>query len=404
MRNVGHLFETIMVVAVVATTAAAAPPTAPAGALAPSESARMLRAKDLISDDQWLPAIVELRAAVADPKEQNRDEALFWLAHSQNQAGDLAEAVESLRRLQREFGRSRWSKPAYSLLIELAQKLGRKDVLWRMAPPPPPAPPAATTPLPPRSRGRARPTPLPPAPPAAFPSPAPVDVPPPPPPAAPTPWVAETYLPDGDLRLQALSLLIHTDAQKVIPMLGHMAFESSNLMVARRAVFVLAQSRNPEAQSMVVNVAKRGPEQVRVAAVRELGRFGGPEISDELLQVYVTAKLPVKQQVVKSLGERADAKALLKIAQSESDRYLRDTAIVTLGRAGARDQLRVMYVNASTETREAVIRGLFNARDDDGLIRIAEQEKDPSLRREVLARLRLMGTPKARTYLETLSK
>jgi hypothetical protein len=51
----------------------------------PAESARMTRAKDLISDDQWAAAIPVLRAASTDPKEQNKDEALFWLAHSQNQ-------------------------------------------------------------------------------------------------------------------------------------------------------------------------------------------------------------------------------------------------------------------------------------------------------------------------------
>jgi hypothetical protein len=49
-----------------------------------------------------------------------------------------------------------------------------------------------------------------------------------------------------------------------------------------------------------------------------------------------------------------------------------------------------------------VIRGLFLARDDDGLIRIAGQEKDPELRSEVLNRIRLIGTPKAKEYLQGL--
>ena len=81
------------------------------------------------------------------------------------------------------------------------------------------------------------------------------------------------------LRIQALGQLIKTDAQKVIPILRNIALEPANPGAARRAVFVLAQSRNPEAQSTVVDVAKTGPEPVRVAAIRELGRFGGPEVS-----------------------------------------------------------------------------------------------------------------------------
>src|SRR5688572_30650437 len=76
----------------------AAAASEPAG----SESRRMARAKDLIADEQWPRAIEELRAAAADAKEPNKDEALFWLAHSLNQDNDFAAAVESIRRLERE--------------------------------------------------------------------------------------------------------------------------------------------------------------------------------------------------------------------------------------------------------------------------------------------------------------
>ena len=214
-------------------------------------------------------------------------------------------------------------------------------------------------------------------------------------------WAAETYAQFEDLRVQALGRLIQTDAPKVIPILRNIALEASNPGAARRAVFVLAQSRNPEAQSTVVDVAKTGPEPVRVAAIRELGRFGGPDVSQELLEVYSTGNMPVKRQVVVSLGERADAPSLFRIAQSEHDDRLRDTAILTLSRAGGRDQLRVLFSRASRETRQAVIRGLFMAKDDDGLIWIADQEKDAALRADVLSRLRLMGTPKAKAYLES---
>src|SRR5262245_10498651 len=120
-------------------------------ALEPADSPRLARAKDLISEERWTAAIPELRAALNDRREQNKDEALFWLAHSQNQAGDLAEAVESIRKLQSEYPKSRWKQPAGSLMIELAQKLGRFDVLWQTAVPPTPPPPPGPG-APPRMR------------------------------------------------------------------------------------------------------------------------------------------------------------------------------------------------------------------------------------------------------------
>lgn len=369
----------------------------------PAESKRMERAKDLIADEQWVRAIDELKGAAADPKESNKDEALFWLAHSENQARDAAAAVETIRRLEREFPASRWVHPARSLRLEIAHRLQRSDVLWYTAAPPPPPPPTPLPAAPPRAT-----TPMPappavpgvPAPPsrATTPAAAPATAPPMPPP--PPVWVPEGFLPDMDLRIQALGSLMRTDAPKVIPMLREIALEAGNAGEARRALFVLAQSGRADARSTVVEVAKIGPESVRIAAVRELGRIGGPAIANDLLQVYSSGNERVKYQVVTSLGRRDAAPALMRIAESEKNRTLRDIAIVTLGQAGGRSQLFTLYSTAAADAKRAIVIGLFNAKGEDELIRIAERERDRDIRDEALSRLRLLGTPKAKAYLD----
>ena len=401
---------------------------APAAALPgePGDSQRLEQAKDFIADEQWERAIEQLKAAAADPRERNKDEALFWLAHSQHQARDLAAALQTIADLERRHASSRWVKPARSLRVEIAQKLRRNDVLWFTAAPPAPPPPGAAAPPAaaprPTRPGRMSPQPAPaPARPPVLPAPQPGD-PAPPLPPAPTPravggrppapvsprpatvWIPEDWTPDTNLRIQALGSLIHTDAPRVIPMLREIALESRNPREASRAVFVLAQSGNPEAQSTVIEVARRGSAPVQVAAVRELGRFGGPKISDELLKVYVTGSRPVKYQIVNSLGDRAATTALLRIAETESDRRLQEMAIVRLGQSGGRDQLRRFYAKARPELKRPIINGLFNARAEDELIHIAERERDVTIRREVLTRLRLLGTEKTRAYLEKQAK
>jgi HEAT repeat protein len=202
-----------------------------------------------------------------------------------------------------------------------------------------------------------------------------------------------------DLRILALASLIRTDAPRVIPILKSIALESSDAGEGRRALLVLAQSGRPEARAMVIDVAKTGPEPVRVAAVRELGRLGGPAVVDELLQVYTTGSEQVKYQVVSALAQRDAAAALMKIAQSETDKPVRDVAIITLGQAGGRQQLAMMYARAAADAKRPIIIGLFNAQAEDELIQIAEREKDPAIREEALAQLRLLGTAKARAYL-----
>jgi HEAT repeat protein len=224
------------------------------------------------------------------------------------------------------------------------------------------------------------------------------------PPMPPAVWMPEHYFPDTDVRIQALGSLIRTDAPKVIPILRTIVLESHNPGEARRALFVLAQSGRPDARSTVVEVAKTGPETVKLAAVRELGRLSGPTVSNELLQVYFTGNQKVKYQVVRSLGQRDATTALLQIAQAETDRPLRDSAIVTLGEAGGRDELRMLYSKAAADAKRPIIVGLFNAQAVEALINIAERERDPAVRQEVLSRLRLIGTPRALTYLAGLKQ
>ena len=374
----------------------------------------MARAKDLIADEQWSLAIKELRAAATDPREPNKDEALFWLAHSQNQENDFAAAIETIRQLEREHASSRWVKPARSLLIELAQKLKRDDVLWwtaftpriRVAPVPRPgvgpAPPAAM-PLPGRTPEAVTPVPPPASGGGGSPAPASPRVAQPFPAPAPPAWVVEGWNPDADQRILALGSLLEQNEAFVVDSLLQIALDDENPGAGRRAVFVLAQSGKPVAETAVVEIAKRGPEPVKVAAVRELGRFGGPEALKALMQVYSTANLPVKRQVVSSLGARAEVAALYRIAQSESDQGLRSVAIVALGRCGGREQLTRLYTNAERGAKRPIIVGLFTARAEDELIQIAQKEKDAELRGEVHSRLRLLGTPKARAYLAKVS-
>ena len=394
-----------------------------AAAAAAPDSARLGRAKDYIADEQWTRAIAELRIVVADPKDKSRDEALYWLAHSLNQAGDSAAAITTIRRLEREYPTSLWVKPAGSLRVDIAVHLQRSDVLWWMAvPPAPPAPAVAAAPRAP-SVPPAAPTPpvfaTPPAP-AAPPTPpaplAPGHRPLPPPPAAPhvapafpTPpvppaaWLPEEYRPDADIRIQALDRLMVTDATRVIPILKQIVLASENAREASRALFVLAQSGRPEARQTVVQVAMLASEPVRIAAVKELGRFGGPDASQDLMRVYANSDLAVKMQVVTSLGERAERTALLQIARAEKDPSVKATAIMTAGQAGGpevKEQLRLLYKQVGMDAKRPIILGLFSARAEDELIRIADEEKDPQLRAEALMRLRLLGTPRAKAYLQ----
>jgi len=224
----------------------------------------------------------------------------------------------------------------------------------------------------------------------------------------PSTWTTEYWLPppasapDMTLRVQALTVLLDAHSARVIPLLREIALDRTSPDEARQAVIVLAQSRRPEAERVVVEAAQQGLDVVRVTAVRELGRFDGPAISSELMRVYTMSSAPprLRRQVVSSLGERADNASLMRIARSESEPAVRDFAIITLGRTGAREQLRTLYTLTPRVSRPAVLSALFSAKDDDELIRIARSERDPALRARARQQLQLLATPKAVKFLE----
>jgi hypothetical protein len=210
-----------------------------------------------------------------------------------------------------------------------------------------------------------------------------------------------SFPPDTDLRIEALSGLLEGHGERVIPLLREIALDGNNPDEGRRAILVLARSHRPEARTTVVDVARRGPEPVRLAAIREMGRFDGPAVTAELMQVYSTATTPrVKRQIVSSLGERADNGSLLRIASVESDDTVRNSAIVLLGRlAGTQTELRTLYAQSPHDSRLSVLAALFASKDEDGLIRIAQTERDPILRQRARLQLRLLATPKALRFL-----
>jgi HEAT repeat protein len=230
--------------------------------------------------------------------------------------------------------------------------------------------------------------PAPPAPPAA-----------PKAPKAPAPPVVISGI---DLRIQALSSLMSSHAERVIPLLKEMVYEVQSTEEARRALFVLARSNRPEARTALVEVARKGPEPVRIAAVREMSYVGWPDVSQVLLVVYSDGTRGVRRQVVRTLGQRGSAEALAEIAKKEADRELRDQAIIMIGRAGGRQQLRLLYDSAGPDAKEPVIAAFFNAGADEDLIRVARQESNGQVRQLAIEQLRLLDTEKARAFLASL--
>ncbi|MGE5815220.1 MAG: hypothetical protein ACM36C_12085 [Acidobacteriota bacterium] len=354
-----------------------------------ADSERMSRAKDLIADEQWRRAIVELRAAYTDPGESAKDEAAFWLAHSLYQSGDAGAALQAIAELEQRFPRSRWVFPAGSRRVEIAHRLNPNDLLGSSAQRPPPPPPAA-----------------PPAPRSPAPTTRPAPAPPPAAPVAPVPpeapersyprrqWVKalpevqpELAFPDRDLQILALGGLMRAEPDRAEPILKQVALKAEGEEQARRAIFVLLQSNRLAA---VADVARQGSENVTLAAVKELGFVRSADSASLLKDLYVSGSEPVKVQVLRSLGRARQAQPLMQLARRESERTLRETAVAALGQAGGRAQLATLY-HQQPDLKLPVISALFTAGAGEELLAIVRSERDARLRAEAVSKLKLLG-------------
>lgn len=353
---------------------------------------RLDPARLLIFDRDWARAVVELRKVMADRKEPLRDEAAFWLAHSLFQMGRAGEALEAIGALEAEYPRSRWLLPAKSLRVEIATRTGSSEMLWRAAapPPPPPAPPSPPGPRAPRAPRAPVAVRTPPAPPSVPAPPAP-----PPPPS----------LTITDVRIQALSGLLLEAPDEAVRALREIVVEEQATPQARRALFVLGLSPHERARETVMHFATSGPDDLRVVAVEQLGRWPSPDAKKTLTYAYsASGSARVKLQVLESLGESGGASYLYQIVTSEDDPGLRERGILGLGHARGRAELARLYARRSAprDERAAILEALFAAGADRELVSIARQEGDAELRASAVAHLRTLNTPAALRFLRTL--
>ena len=161
-------------------------------------------------------------------------------------------------------------------------------------------------------------------------------------------------------------------------MLRNIALEATNLGAARGAPSSCSRSRGIRRRNrIVVDVAKTGPEPCASPRFAS-SAASAARMAQELLQVYSTANAPVKQQVVLSLGQRADTTSLLRIAQAENDD--RGCATPPSWRSGGPavvSSCESVLRAPPRDTRQAIIRGLFNWPRRRGPDRgSAGQEKD----------------------------
>ncbi len=260
------------------------------------------------------------------------DAALYWKAYSLAKLGRRADALGVLADLQQQFKDSRWLREARALEVELRQASGQT--------------------------------------------------------------VAPESQVDDDTKLLALRGLMQSDPERALPIIEQMLTGANSPKVKDRALFVLSQSNSARAREIINNVAKGGANpDLQLRAIKYLGVMGGSDNRQTLADVYRASSDPaVKRAIMRSFMAAGDRSRLLSLAKTETVPALRGEAVHQLGAMGAHAELAELYqTETAIEVKKNIIQAMFAGGNAEKLIELARNEKEPQLRRAAVRNLGLMG-------------
>jgi len=285
-------------------------------------------------------------SAVIEKKGDRTDGAYYWKAYALGKMGKRDEAVNLINELERSNPKSRWLDDAKALRVELRQASGQP--------------------------------------------------------------VSADIQNDEELKLIALNGLVETAPERAIPAISDLLKKSSSPRLKERALFVLAQSRSPQARDILVQYAKgAGNPDLQLKAVDYLGMHKSKENTPLLAEIYnSTNDAAIRRRILRAYMMTRDNARLFEAARTEQDKDIRREAIMYLGSIRAEAELQQLYGSESDpEIRRQIMHGLMASQSAKGLVEIARKETNPELKREAVQMLSSMKTKEATDYLmELVSK
>jgi HEAT repeats len=244
-----------------------------------------------MDEHRWQDAVSAFDKVISE-KGKRVDAALYWKAYSLNKLGKAPLAIATCDQLNSQFADSAWNKDcnAISVDVQVAPKvvaaddrrvrIDRVHPYVRIAPVRPD--------MGERDSGVTRGS-------------------------------------DEDLKMLALNSLLNRDPATALPLLRGILSGNQPLSVKKHALFVLAQSKSPEAESILHDAAlgKLDP-QLQGQAIQAMAVFQGKRANDTLAEVYRTTTDPkIKSSIISAMFITKDAPRMVEMARNEKDLELK---------------------------------------------------------------------------------
>lgn len=205
----------------------------------------------------------------------------------------------------------------------------------------------------------------------------------------------------NELKIAALGALMAAPAERAMPLLTKVLDGRYDDEVKAKALFVLSQVDAPEADALLVKIARDPSSSVRHEAIRMIGIGGSAQALGALAQLYNDGDEQTRDQVLQAYLIANDADAVFAIAAAAKNDHDFDRAARTLGAMGAREQLRKLR-DVNGGSYEGLIQAYAIAGDVDSLSALANDADDPEARMAALRGLGIIHTPQANALLRRI--
>jgi hypothetical protein len=255
-----------------------------------------------MDEHRWPEAVTAFDKVISE-KGDRVDAALYWKAYSLNKLGKTPLAIATCDQLRSQFANSTWNKDCAALSVDSGfDPRAMADQARAMAD-------QAKVKM---KMDQIRPM---------------IKI-------APFGYIGEddNGVPRGsdeDLKILAINSLMNKDPTAALPLLRGILTSNQSINVKKHALFVLAQSKSPEAESVLHDAAlgKLDP-QLQGEAIRSMAVFQGKRANDTLAEVYRTTTDPkIKKSIISAMFITKDATRLVEMARNEKDLELKRTIV-----------------------------------------------------------------------------
>lgn len=191
-----------------------------------------------------------------------------------------------------------------------------------------------------------------------------------------------------ELKEAAVEALITAPPERALPLARKVLDGDHSDNIKEKALFVLSQIDDSEAQSTLLQYATSGSGELREEAIRMIGIGGNEDSLAQLRQVYENGDTNVREAVLEALMIADDKATVFEIATTaEGEDY--ENAVDMLGVMNATAELRELRNRrgASEELIDAyAISGDFEALRD-----LANESDDPEIKSEAIEAMGMVG-------------